>query len=243
MDLTLVPSVSSVAPSSEFTVGLTIRHQPGFHTYWKNPGAVGYPIQLKWDLPEGFTAGPLRWPVPEISSMAGHRVFGYKRDVTLLVDITAPAVLPAGDMVFHADVAWMACSNACYPDQRRFSITIPSGETSVERLEAKELFAKAEEEIPQPLEGWKVELKSAADAAKIVVRFTPPQEMKDSGELKVFSSDGQVSSDPVPVITQEDGAYLVAAERAEFSPKGKRTLPVVLVGDGWFGTLEPEYGE
>jgi DsbC/DsbD-like thiol-disulfide interchange protein len=249
VDLALVSSVRSVSPSATFTVGLTIHHHPGFHTYWKNPGAVGYPIQMKWELPEGFTAGEVRWPVPEMSSMAGHPVFGYVRDVTLLVDLTAPAELPEGELEFHADVSWMACSNACHPDNRRFTVTLPVADETVAKEEVKELFAKAEESIPLPLEGWSATLESGVDGKQIVFQVTPPAGLADPGALRVYSYDGQISSDPEPVITkQEEGTYRIEVPRADFSPKGEGSLPFVLVGENaieeggkTFGFLEPEY--
>ncbi len=88
-DLEVVPSVEKIGSSSTFTVGLKIHHHPGFHTYWRNPGAVGYPTRIWWELPEGFVAGEIRWPVPVMSEMAGHPVFGDVSDPMLLVDITS----------------------------------------------------------------------------------------------------------------------------------------------------------
>lgn len=249
VDLALISSVSSVSPSATFTVGLRLHHHPGFHTYWRNPGVVGYPIQMKWELPEGFTAGEVRWPVPEMSTMAGYPVFGYVRDVMLLVDLTAPAQLPDGELEFHADVAWMACSVSCHPDSRRFTMRLPVADETVADEEAKELFVQAEESIPRPLLGWTAVLETAVDGERIAVVLAPPAGLSDPGMLRVFSSDGQISSKPDPVIArQEDGTYRVEVERAEFSPKGKTALPFVLMGEKAlveggknFGTLVPEY--
>ncbi|MEP2777186.1 MAG: protein-disulfide reductase DsbD domain-containing protein [Luteolibacter sp.] len=251
VDLALVPSVETIAPASGFTVGLVIHHHEGFHTYWSNPGAVGYPTKISWELPEGFTAGEIRWAVPEMSSMAGHPVFGYERDATLLVDITGPAELSGEEMTFHAKVSWMACADECRPGNKRFSFTLPVAAETVPDASVKELFAEAEVNIPKPLEGWTAVLESAADAEKIVFLLTPPEGLADPGTLRVYSSDGQISSDPDPQITRmEGGGYRIEVERAEFSPKGASSLPVVLVAekelgaDGVkFGALEPSYRE
>lgn len=245
VDIALVSSVRSVAPSATFTVGLTIHHHEGFHTYWKNPGAVGYPIQMKWELPEGFKAGEIRWPVPEMSSMAGHPVFGYERDVTLLVDLTAPVQLPEGELDFHADVSWMACSDSCHPDSRRFTVKIPCSEKTETNVELEELFSKAEKRTPGELEGWEAVVETPMDDAWISIVLTAASsEAKTGGEFRFYSEDGQVSSDPAPRITKlEDGKYRVDMERAQFSPKGSKAVPFVLVGEDeeWFGRLEPEY--
>ena len=249
VDLALVPSVQRIGPSSQFTVGLRIHHHEGFHTYWRNPGAVGYATRISWKLPEGFVAGEIRWPVPQMSRMAGHPVFGYKSDVMLLVDIASPAELPGGQLEFHADVSWMACAVGCSPGNKRFSFILPAaGETEADPA-GKEIFAKAEAMIPLPLEGWKASMESAADKAKIVFLLTPPADLPDPGALRVFSEDGQISSDPDPLVTKlESGPYRIEVERAKYSPQGAPSLPFVLVaekplapGGRKFGTLAPAY--
>ena len=249
IDLKLISSVKSIAPSSTFTVGLQIHHHPGFHTYWKNPGAVGYPITINWELPEGFAAGPIRWPVPEMSDMAGSPVFGYESDVTLLVDLTAPTKLPAQYNKLHAKVSWMACSNECYPGNKTLTLDLPVGKESQTDPDAAALFAAAEQSIPKVLTGWSATLESDIDAKEISLLLTPPANLPDPGPFRFYSSDGQISSDPDPEITQlEDSRYRITAERARFSPKQSTSLPFVLVlekplaKDGQhFGTLDPLY--
>lgn len=249
VNLELVPSVEKVGPSSAFTVGLKIHHHPGFHTYWRNPGAVGFPTRISWELPEGFVAGEIRWPVPEMSEMAGHPVFGYESDVTLLVDITSAAVLPGEELEFHADVAWMACAVECRPGHKRFSFTLPTAEQTEADPAVKKLFAGAEARIPRTLEGWRASLESAADGEKIIFLLTPPAGLPDPGALRMYSSDGQISSDPDPVIKKlESGSYRIEVERSEFSPEGNSSLPFVLVAEKAlgsegknFGRLEPAY--
>ncbi|WP_411827436.1 protein-disulfide reductase DsbD domain-containing protein [Luteolibacter sp. AS25] len=248
VDLALVSSVRGVAPSSTFTAGLTISHHPGFHTYWKNPGAVGYPIRIDWDLPVGFTASEIRWPFPEISSMAGYPVFGYERDVTLLVDLTAPATLPDKELNFQANVSWMACSDSCFPGIRRFTLTLPTAKIAEPILENQELFSDAEKQIPKTLGKWKAELLTARNAEVITLLLTPPSDI-DPGKIEFYSSDAQISSDPTPEIKKrEDGHYKISARRFQFSPKDSQSLPFVIftenpiTEDGQkFGKLEPLY--
>jgi len=45
-------------------VGLSLQHQPQWHTYWKNPGDSGLPTQLSWQLSAGAAAGQIAWPSP-----------------------------------------------------------------------------------------------------------------------------------------------------------------------------------
>ncbi|MBP6375864.1 MAG: protein-disulfide reductase, partial [Giesbergeria sp.] len=54
-----------VAPGQPLWLGLQITHQPGWHTYWKNPGDSGLPTELRWTLPAGVDVGDIAWPVPQ----------------------------------------------------------------------------------------------------------------------------------------------------------------------------------
>ncbi|MDB6079803.1 MAG: putative ThiO:disulfide interchange protein [Akkermansiaceae bacterium] len=243
VDLTLVPERGTIAAGETVTVALKIHHQPHFHTYWQNPGVAGVPTTLDWQLPAGFTAGPVQWPAPEKTFMATHPVHGYERDVMLLVDITAPAQLPAGPVELKAKAAWMACADGCYPGKKSLSVTLGTGVAGVVDAASAAEFAKARAELPQPLQGWKAELVSAAGGAKIQLHLTP----EASGPAKLeglyfFSSDGQVSSDqPQQVTRNGDGSVDLTAVRSEYSPKGGKTLPGVLMTTTSFSAGGPAY--
>src|SRR6202521_1913436 len=61
----LVPEAGSVAPGGTLWVDLHLDIAPGWHTYWRNPGDSGLPTEIAWNLPAGFSAGDIVWPVPE----------------------------------------------------------------------------------------------------------------------------------------------------------------------------------
>lgn len=84
VELALISEVSAIAPGKALRVGLLVKHQEGYHIYWKNPGIVGIATQLEWTLPEGFVAGPIEWPFPERVDMAGHPARGFYREVLLM---------------------------------------------------------------------------------------------------------------------------------------------------------------
>ncbi|MFC7338225.1 protein-disulfide reductase DsbD domain-containing protein [Haloferula chungangensis] len=248
VDLKLISSVKGISPNATFTLGVEIRHHPGFHTYWKNPGAVGYPTRIHWKLPQGFTVGPLRWPAPEMSDMAGNPVFGYKSDVTLLVDLTAPGKLDP-TVEIDAAISWMACSRECHPGTETFSLSLPSSAQTTPDPATKAAFLEAERQIPQELKAWDAIVESKNDDERISLLLIPPAGIQDFGAIRFFSSDGQISSDPAPRITKlKDGRIRITAPRARFSPENVSSLPFVIVAEkplnpdgSHFGTLDPCY--
>jgi DsbC/DsbD-like thiol-disulfide interchange protein len=247
IDINLVPETTAIVRGKPFTVGVKIHHHEGFHTYWKNPGIAGVPVKLQWELPEGFSAGPIQWPYPEKTLMAIHPVHGFERDVMLLVEITPPAEIRSARVTLKASASWMACADGCYPGKKTLSCEVPVAPEATVDPAVAGAFQKAREELPQPLQGWSAELLSAPGAQEIRFRLTPAAgNAAQPGELYFFSSDGQISSAPPQRVVKTDSAYEIAAERSPYGPKSKSSLPGVLISstpftkDGpKFATIEP----
>ncbi len=248
IDISLVSEVSVVGKAEPFTVGVKIHHHEGFHTYWKNPGIAGVPVKLEWQLPEGFSAGPIQWPYPEKSMMAIHPVHGFERDVMLLVEITPPAELPAR-VKLAATASWMACADGCYPGKKDLSLELPAGDTEKPDPARAADFARARAEIPRPLEHWKTEVLTAAGAPAIRLRLTPADDLAIlPDELYFFSSDGQVSSSPPQRVERKDGGWEIIAPRSPYGPKDADRLPGVVVasssltkGGPAFASIDPPF--
>ena len=109
-----------VAPGQPLWLGLQITHQPGWHTYWKNPGDSGLPTELTWTLPEGADVGDIAWPVPQKIRVDNMANYGYDGTVLLPVvlqlapNFKAPLLAGAAETLtvrLHA-TGWPASSNA-----------------------------------------------------------------------------------------------------------------------------------
>ncbi|MEK7706658.1 MAG: protein-disulfide reductase DsbD domain-containing protein, partial [Verrucomicrobiota bacterium] len=61
---TLILSASAAKPGETITAGVHLKMDPGWHTYWKNPGESGKATEIKWQLPPGITAREIQWPRP-----------------------------------------------------------------------------------------------------------------------------------------------------------------------------------
>lgn len=172
----LLSEVEAIRPGEPFRVGLRIQHGPGWHTYWRQPGIVGVPTSLAWDLPGGFRAGPIQWPSPERVKMGGLTAWGFEREVLLTVEITPPATLPPRTEIhLRAKGAWMACARTCHPGWGDFELTLPvDAEASVPvwNPENRPLFQRAEAELPPKLEGWTATV-STADEGRLRLHLQP----------------------------------------------------------------------
>src|SRR5215471_52469 len=82
-------------PTGTWWLGVHFALEKDWHVYWVNPGDSGQPPVLKWQLPAGFTAGEIKWPVPEKLKRSTLADYGYQDDVVLLVPVhPAPGLKP-----------------------------------------------------------------------------------------------------------------------------------------------------
>lgn len=106
------------------TLGFYVELEPGWHLYWANPGDAGLAPNVRWTLPAGFAAGPLRHPVPKKTVEGGVVSLEHEGPVLILSEISPPSTgFPAGPLKVSAVFEWMACSDVCI-----------TGETAVETI-------------------------------------------------------------------------------------------------------------
>jgi len=152
--VSLAASVSVVKPGDAFEVALVFEVADGWHIYWKNPGDSGAPPQVAWRLPEGFTAGDLRFPPPHRmeSGPEDFRLVTYALEgqVVLLATMTAPASLPpSGTVTIGAEVTTLVCREQCLMERAQVAATLPVASASVDVQPANaELFENARKLIP-----------------------------------------------------------------------------------------------
>ncbi len=155
----LVAEQTSVEPGRPFAVGLRFQLEPGWHIYWVNPGDSGEPPRVKWSLPEGFTAGPLEWPLPRRIEDHSLIDYGYQDQVLLPVEITPPAGIAKGSEVqVNAAVKWLVCRDFCVPERAALALTLPLRQGAPgPPSPASPLFARARADLPRPApRSWNV---------------------------------------------------------------------------------------
>jgi thiol:disulfide interchange protein DsbD len=122
----LIAEQTAIVPGDPFWIGLRLKMDPGWHTYWANPGDSGLPTTITWELPAGFSAGPIHWPYPRVLDTLGVATYGYEGEVVLQVRIIPPADLRAGSNTdLRAKVNWLACQTECIPGGAELLLNLP----------------------------------------------------------------------------------------------------------------------
>jgi thiol:disulfide interchange protein DsbD len=122
----LAAEETSLQAGKPIVVALILSMDADWHVYWKNPGDSGLPTTLDWDLPPGFAAGPIQWPVPQRFVLDGLVTYGYAGQVVLMSQITPPERLQAGSVVnIRARAGWLACKVECVPGKATLELSLP----------------------------------------------------------------------------------------------------------------------
>ena len=226
----LVPETDAIVAGEILTVCLNIKHDPHWHTYWKNPGLAGVPTKLDWDLPEGFEAGPIQWARPQRVKMAIYNTFGYEDEVTLLIDIKTPKDLqPGSEVEFKTKTTWMMCAD---PSSAKLSLRMPVASKANPHPKGTALANETRKTMPVENKIWDAQAIMGETTAtlRLTRRGGVKAEDADVKELYLFSDNNLIDSHPEQIVTNEgDGTYTMVLPLAEFRPKDAQAVTGVLV--------------
>ena len=235
-DAALVSEQDWIKPGVPFTVGVRLVMEEGWHSYWKNPGDSGEPIEITWTLPAGFSAGPIQWPFPEKIDGGPLRSYGYADEVLFLTDITPPADLSPGSTVDIAATAdWLICADVCLFAEQAVSLSLPAQSDSPDSGIESEEFAQARSRLPVTLAGWDIQAVSYSQS--FALRVTPPSGAQaDLGGAYFFPDEPLVLEHAVDQPMSRDGeSFLFALQQSEYATGTPERLEGVLVtGEGQF---------
>ena len=223
--VTLVTDTAAVEAGKPFTAGVRFEIDPTWYIYWQNAGDIGGPTSVEWELPAGFKAGPLRWPIPAVHEAPGDFLnYVYEGGTLLSAEITPPAALPVGALTIKAKVKWQMCDpKQCVPGEAELALPLPSGAAQAANAE---LFAKWNAQLPH--EG----------GAPFPVKWDRSKPDAFSLRIEGLGKEYKAEFFPLP----PPGVTLEHPKAGEVAADGSRTI-TFSIGDGgaanlpWRGVL------
>ncbi|HEX7261798.1 MAG TPA: protein-disulfide reductase DsbD domain-containing protein, partial [Luteolibacter sp.] len=168
----IISEEQAIAPGKPFTVALQLEHPAGWHSYYQHSGGVETPPAIQWMMPEGFSAGPIQWPVPEVKDGYFGKSFVYSGSPVFLVDITAPARLEIGKTVtLTAHATWQICETNCLDEKATITLTLPVAAVDVRDAAQTGLFEMARKSLPLKIPSLTTTAQS--DGGDIQLRIEP----------------------------------------------------------------------
>ncbi len=229
LTVTLVADVTAVQSGKSFYAGLLIRHERGYHTYWKNPGLAGVATRLEWLLPEGWKAGEIEWPEPEKVKMASINTHGYEKDTILQVKITPPAKLDK-TVTLKTKASWMCCAKSCHPGFTDLELGLPVAENAPASKLATRMSSERTQ-YPVKVSGWK--FTAVLEDQMIILSGQPDGDAVKVPEApQFFPADNMICSHPEQPWTTDGRGFTAKLTASEFPPKDQSVLRGLLVGKG-----------
>jgi thiol:disulfide interchange protein len=239
----LVAESATPAPGGEVTLALVETPDPGWHAYWQNPGDAGFPADAAWTLPQGVSAGALRYPVPHRLTIAGLMNYVYEAPFAPLVTVKVPAGLAAGTKLSIAlRLKYLVCTNAvCVPEDAALTVSLTVGDGAIDPA-ARARFDGWRQKLPKPL-GAQANYQVAGERVRIGIPF--PAAAKADGAYFYPATDGAIDYAAPQTVTR-DGDRIVVETKAK-APAGAIDGVLAAGGMGFevhavAGTVAPAKG-
>lgn len=223
----LISQATSVQPGSSIRLGVLLTQEPGWHTYWKTPGDTGLPTTIDWTLPEGWKAGQIQWPTPNLYVVGDLTNFGYEDSVLLPVSISVPASAKEGDYVAKANVSWLVCAEQCIPGSASFDVPVKVSKTEPAPSPNAGLFQTNEGLTPAPLKTVSAKVDTSNHALSVTFKTSEP-----FNHFYVFTESEGAVDYKAPQSVSKTGDEVTVRLQGTEELKAGDTLSGVFAADG-----------
>lgn len=171
----LVSRFHDAVPGTEFEIGLLLRHDSKWHTYWKSTGDTGLPTRIQWSLPQGWHASEILWPTPDVFKIGDLVNYGYGDEVLLPVRISVPASAKVGSVQdIKAEVSWLMCADQCVPGKASLTLAVQVADKDGSATKASTLFEASHTAMPSPLSDASGVFDPKTHAVRVTFKSTEP---------------------------------------------------------------------
>ena len=214
----LIPEVRSMRPGDPFTVGLRITLDPGWHSYWLNPGDAGQPASITWEIPAGFRAGEIQWPFPRTVEESTVTSYGYDGEFTLLTQISPPRFMTTGNAVrFAAEARWLVCNNICLPASADLEFELRlRDDQPVPASRWRSMFAETRSRLPIQADGWDMSAFLSDDSIVLEIASMEMPDRLLEGARFFASERGVIDHGAPQVFSNEDGIARIVLRKSRF---------------------------
>ena len=124
-DVRLIAATTAVGDLETLPLGVEVKLQDGWKTYWRSPGDAGIPPQVDFEGSTNVAATDFRWPAPGRFQYFDLETFGYSKQVVFPIDVALAR--PGEPASLRARVDLLVCDDVCIPHTMNVSLELPSG--------------------------------------------------------------------------------------------------------------------
>ena len=164
--ISLIKDHSDFVPGTSINIGLKVSMDKGWHTYWRNPGDSGGPIEIDWNLPKGFSLSDIKWPLPEKIEYPPLMTYGYEDFVIYPMVLSIPADYSDDYFEMNADI--LICADVCIPESGKISSNLLD-------IESDSLIYEWLESVPSK----SLPITTSLNDNNLEIKFTFEKEIKE----------------------------------------------------------------
>lgn len=234
----LIADKRVAVPGETMWVALRQKIEPGWHTYWSNPGDSGEATRINWKLPPGAQASDIHWPVPEAIPVGPLMNFGYSDEVLLLSQVTVPADAIA-PVTLTADANWLVCKEICIPEEGSASLKVGIAD-GAQASDHASLIADAVARLPTAAP-WKASFAAGPD--KIDLRVEGAFNPSRVASLRFFPKEwGHIAYAAEQKVTWGQDWTNLELQRGELKDKAVEKIDGLLVVEEKLDGRNVRYG-
>ena len=226
----LVAETRTPAAGGTVTLAFSFTPNPGWHGYWLNPGDAGAPARVEWQLPEGVTAEPLRFPVPQTLTISGLMNYVYEGPHAVLTGLRVPPGLAPGTRLpVRARIDYLACTDKiCVPERADLAIELTVGDGAVAAADQAR-FDGWRSALPRPLQ---TEGTYSVEGGRVRIALPIPASMAIEEAYLFPASQGFLSHAAAQAASRNGDAVIVETEAAPGADQAQRIDGLLRTGDG-----------
>lgn len=206
----LVSAVRGTGDLTALPLGLELRLEPGWKTYWRSPGDAGFAPRLDWSRSVNLGEATLSYPAPHRFSVLGFETAGY--DTAVLFPIQGVPATPGKPVDLALTAELLVCSEICVPQTLELALALPAG--PAEPSEVTNDVARAQALVPKGPNG--------------LLRIDSVQGKGTALEVEATAADGFVSPD---LFVETDPPLTFSAPKTVFSDNDRHVRLSLTVTD------------
>ncbi len=156
-------------------LAITLKNDPHWHTYWKNPGDAGLATEFIFSAGENkYSFHQMPWPLPTRFVEEGNMItFGYEGTYTFFFGLSENDIKSLEGKKLKAYGKWLICKDICIPGKDEVYIEFKSGSqtliTDHDFLMPKQDILKAYRALPETKETSQIEYFLSASKEENIV--------------------------------------------------------------------------
>ena len=220
VQIQLISETEGIVPGKTFNLGLLLNHDPGWHTYWKNPGDVGLAPKIEWkDLPQGLEPQPVLWASPQLHKMGVIDVQAFQGQILHIHPIVAPESLKIGSQItLQGQLSWLMCSRKCIPAREKVKITLPVVAKSKGAKKWESKFQQTRNEQPKAL-CRNLTAVTMGNTIELTIKPALPSPIPNPRELWFFCNENHITTQILPKIKKQNNTTILTMEKTEWAPR------------------------